>query len=631
MSGDIFGDSENDDFELTPGGDEAAPNPRTTRPQQNNGAPQQRSVPPSLPKARVMPNAHRGSLPSANRGNAPIPSTRPTTNQAAPRQNTPVAPVMPSKGLPSSPTNRSSRLPDKPQQRTTGGLPSRTPEVPSHTLPRETLPQAVVESIEPVMPSFNLPLDEVEDVVLPDDFTMPQSSNSHNQNYREKIEQQEAPRQQTQAPQQALEQGRLYPAPERMDSDYSPQAELSNHRDYVHAPISNQSWDTSGRDIAPSNSRLDFLQQADDQNRQRAAEEENFYRDEEPEAKKGRKEKSNGKGKKTAKEVRRETKKDKPPKVFGGNRKVVLFARIGVVLVALFIISIGIKSLVAPPYIPTAANVVSVVKKDFGITKFPITEGNSFATAFTKDYLTLAPDTSKDRKDILKAYTSDDLASTFDQNNRDAVQSVIAGPTITATKSVDDSNAIYTISAKVNSGQWLYLDIPVYYDASVNAFSISGTPAFIAPPTVAVLPAVAPTLVSDTTLATTITPDMTNFFTQWASSSKDKLEVYLYKDATVKTRAGLQNTVKFVSLDDLLVEKKEEGDPTENVRKASATVTWASPQDPKLLYVQTYNLTLIQDKERKSFFYVADIIGGVSNSALDKDIDPEDKPVVAKE
>lgn len=337
-----------------------------------------------------------------------------------------------------------------------------------------------------------------------------------------------------------------------------------------------------------------------------------------PVRKKGRSEKTSPV--KPAKKPATRTKKatadteEKPPSRFRGARKSVLIIRIiAGVIIAVFIAA-GVKTIFFPVQFPNSNVVTSVVKKNLGITAFPVAAGNQFVLSFTKDYLTIDPATRSQRTDLLKKYTTDSVASKLSSNNNTdkAVQKVIGDPIITSVKSVSDTEAVYTVAVQITADNWLYLAIPVYYDNTINGYTVSGTPAFVVTPPKAGKPVIDAPFTNDSTVATTAQANIQSFFIAWASSNAQDLSLLLTDDATIDAKAGLHGSLKFVKVSDFSVEKKVDGDPTINQRKAQATIVWANPNNPDITYEQTYNLVIFKQPNEK--WYVSSVEGGAPDT-----------------
>lgn len=301
---------------------------------------------------------------------------------------------------------------------------------------------------------------------------------------------------------------------------------------------------------------------------------------------------------------------EKAPSRFRGARKSVLVIRIIAGVVIAVFVATGAKTIFFPVAFPNSTVVTNVVKKNLGITAFPVEAGNQFVLSFTKDYLTIDPTTRSARTDVLKKYTSDSLASKLSSNNNTdkATQTVIGDPIITSVKSISDAEAVYTVAAQVTANNWLYLAIPVYFDKTVNGYTISGTPAFVVTPAKAGKPDIPSPFTNDSKIANVAQANVQSFFIAWSTSNTQDLSLLLTEDATIDAKAGLHGSLKFVKVNDFSVEKKTDIDPTANERKAQASIIWANPNNPDITYEQTYNLVIFKQPNDK--WYISSIEGG---------------------
>lgn len=302
---------------------------------------------------------------------------------------------------------------------------------------------------------------------------------------------------------------------------------------------------------------------------------------------------------------------EKGPSGFSGGRAGVMVVRVFAIAVVAILMLAGGKSIFFPPQIPDPTTVTNVVKKRLGVTNFPAENGRAFVTSFAKVYLTVDP-ASPNSNDVFAPYMNSSLAANMTSSSgTEAKQVVTEGPIISGVKSVDDSNAIYTVGAKLNSGaNWIYVDVPVYYDGDSVGFAVSGMPAFAPAPTKITAPPAGAPFEQDTKLADEIkTSAMEQFFPAWAASNTAAINLIVLKDANPEAKIGLANSVKFASIQAFTVEQKQPGDPDENTRKAQATIKWTSVADPKITYTQQYNLVLFRQPDNR--WYIKELTSGV--------------------
>jgi hypothetical protein len=302
--------------------------------------------------------------------------------------------------------------------------------------------------------------------------------------------------------------------------------------------------------------------------------------------------------------------KAKGPSNFSGARSGVVVVRVFAIAVVTMLMLAGGKSVFFPTQIPDPTTITNVVKKRLGVTNFPTESGQAFVTSFAKLYLTVDP-ANLNSTDVYGPYMSSTLASSMTASNGVAAkQTITEGPIISGVKSVDDSNAIYTVGAKLSSGaNWIYVDVPVYYDKDNVGFAISGMPAFAPAPTKITAPQAGAPFERDSKLGDDVKASvMEQFFPAWAASNTAGINLVVLKDANSEAKIGLANSVKFVSIQDFTVEMKQSGDPAENTRKAQATVVWASPTDAKITYTQQYSLVLYRQPDNR--WYIKQLTSG---------------------
>lgn len=303
--------------------------------------------------------------------------------------------------------------------------------------------------------------------------------------------------------------------------------------------------------------------------------------------------------------------KAKGPNRFSGGRSGVVVVRVFAVMIVAVLMLAGGKSIFFPTQIPDPTTITNVVKKRLGVTNFPAENGQAFVTSFTRLYLTVDP-ANISSTDIYAPYMNSTLASSMTTSNGAAgKQTITEGPIISGVKSVDDENAVYTVGVKLSSGtNWVYVDVPVYYDKDKVGFAVSGMPAFAPAPTKITAPQAGAPFERDAKLADSVkTSVMEQFFPAWAASNTAGINLVVLGDANSEAKIGLANAVKFVSIQDFTVEIKQTGDVDETTRKAQATVIWASPTDAKITYTQQYNMVLFRQPDNR--WYIKELTSGV--------------------
>lgn len=304
----------------------------------------------------------------------------------------------------------------------------------------------------------------------------------------------------------------------------------------------------------------------------------------------------------------------KPEKVskYAGDRKKVLWLQITVYSVLGMMILAGAKATFLPNTGPTPQQVIATVKKGIGMTDFPTSRGEGFVLAFSDVYLSLNDGGIAERNKNLALYMPLSVVQEQGfQQSGPATQTITGGPYINSVKSVDDNNAIYTVSAQVNDGIWIYMDVPVYYDTKNDSFAISGTPAFTAAPEQAAVPAQPKGWTADDkAVVDAFTPNAELFFDAWAKSDKKAMNPFLTEDANTTAKVGLNGTAKFSRLASVSVEPKPEfADVSKGeIRQARVAVVWENPYVANTSYQQNYDLTL---KKVADQWRIQSIDGGV--------------------
>lgn len=299
------------------------------------------------------------------------------------------------------------------------------------------------------------------------------------------------------------------------------------------------------------------------------------------------------------------------PSRFSGGRSGVVVVRVFAVMVVAVLMFAGGKSIFFPTQIPDPTTITNVVKKRLGVTNFPAENGQAFVTSFARLYLTVDP-ANISSTDIYGPYMNSTLASNMTASNGAAgKQTITEGPIVSGVKSIDDENAIYTVGAKLSSGaNWIYVDVPVYYDKEKVGFAVSGMPAFAPAPTKITAPQAGAPFERDSKLGDSVKSSvMEQFFPAWAASNTAGINLVVLGNANSEAKIGLANAVKFVSIQDFTVEIKQPGDVDETTRKAQATVVWASPTDSKITYTQQYNMVLFRQPDNR--WYIKELTSGV--------------------
>lgn len=558
MSNSIFGDDEEDDFQLTAGADnnkadpknqKSTPKPAVQRPTQNSSLPPKRTVPPVAPQPTKVTPPPSSSLPKRQ---------APAVQKPLPSRPTP-APII---------SDFESELEEEiplHDAAKAGAEPLDSQNKPQFATPPAT------ESASHVAPRVAQPIDE--NAFSP----RPHTQSSQTNNYASRQEEPASLRPDYESEDRFRSQNETYQQPSQAQP-------TGRRRETTNAPSYENDYSDSYRQEpveAPAKKKGFFS----------------------PAPKKTKAVK--------AQKIRKQGN-------FSGGRKGVLIIRIIAVTVILVLMGLGVKSILLPPSFPSPATVISTVRQNLGVTKFPTDAGKAFVSSFASAYFTIDPETAPKRLDTLRAFTTDILASTFNTSDSASTQKVTAAPIVTKITSVDDNNAEYTVSLQLNGTRWVYVTIPVYYDSAKNAFAISDTPAFVSAPNLATLPNKEAPFQVDAQLGSQVTDNLKSFFAAWGESDSQTLSRYIMNNANVETQTGLRGAVKFVSVQNILVEQKEAGSADMNQRRATVQVTWADPTNPKIIYNQNYNMKLFQQPDQR--WYVQDIsagapISGTTNSS----------------
>lgn len=531
------------------------------RPQANNTAPKQGNapVPPRSSTRTPGPVQPRTPMPQVNR----LTSKAPTA---------PKAPVAPStSALPTTATG----LPPAPSVRKLPPTPLPVKRIPDNT-GGSKLPVIPVAPIEPVIPTT--PID-----VEPEDISYdPQVQEVIHDNYNPPINEVDE-REEERKREYELEQERKERERRAAEREREREEEREREREREEA----------------------YRKEREERQRRAKEREESLTEDEstpEPAKKRGfAKKASPGNVAKSGKSSKAARDPKKPGKYSGPRKKILILRLIAFGLIAVFVFA-GVKASFFPAKGPTPTQVIATVKKGIGMTKFPTEQASAFVIGFSKIYLSVDQEGVAKRQEDLKVYAPQGVINLqqFSQTTNKAdlkPQVITGGPYISGVVSKDDNNAVFTVAAQVNNGQWLYIDVPVFYDLEKEGFAVSGTPAFVpAPEQVELTPTPKEWTADDRAAVESFTVSAKIFFEAWAASDKDAMKAHKTDDADTATNAGLNGTVKLKSLNTVSVQPAE-GAKDPNIRKARVSITWESTISPGTLFTQFYDLELhkVQD------------------------------------
>lgn len=317
------------------------------------------------------------------------------------------------------------------------------------------------------------------------------------------------------------------------------------------------------------------------------------------------------KGKKGRKKKPPKESKDQEQAITSGGRGGLFVLRAGIILVFLGFVGLGVKSIVAPPYVPSPDDVINMVNTDNNYLGFPIGEGSTFTQEFATAYLTVSKD--EDSEEKLRKYTTDTLSTEIVANRgaEENVQAITDGPFVSPTvQQIDEFNAIFTVSAAIN-GKWVYLDVPVRTDETKNAFVVSAMPSFVSPPAlIADYNQEPENRTIDDEITAEVNSDVESFFRAWGSSDSEALRRIIAPDATPEVNLGLRNAVKFSSMSNMQIYEPEDGN--DNVRTGTAEIVWSTVEaegdDSDTTYKQVYDITI--EKLSDGRWYMKDVRSG---------------------
>lgn len=323
-----------------------------------------------------------------------------------------------------------------------------------------------------------------------------------------------------------------------------------------------------------------------------------YYEEEEPESQRPPQGRGRGKTKPKNKTVH-----SKQVKKTDGRKPVVIMRFVvigGLVLLA----ATGVKSIVFPSPPPSSEAVASEVKTQLALTNFPATQAEGFVLGFVKTYLTVSSETASTRNEELANYADPTVLSSggiaYPGNY---TQSIVEGPYIYGIRYDTDNTAVYTVGAKTDKGEWLYLAVTVYYNPDTRAFVIAKPPTLTAPPAISKMPVQQTEPVKDDEATKAATDAVTSFFKAWGASDAQALSVVLTPDADPRALNGLAGTATLESVSSLSLYAPSE--ETNGMYLAKAVVRWTSgPEDSQITYTSEYQLMLTP---KNSKWYIKDI------------------------
>ncbi len=309
----------------------------------------------------------------------------------------------------------------------------------------------------------------------------------------------------------------------------------------------------------------------------------------------------------------------------GGSRGIQLAVRWTVGLIAVVLMVVGLVQITRPATKTTsAADIHSLVQAQLSGSGYPSQAAEAFAARFATVYYGWSDQQVRgNRITALAAYLPNSIPDGWDGRG---TQKVITGPYISGpTTSADGKNAVVHLSLQVDSGAWLFVDVPVLSDGA-GGLVVSAAPTLTTPPGQAAYPGNDGLIPNpDNSVSEAVSGVLTGFFPAWSKSDTQALSRFITPDATAAARGGLGGAVSFGSIKDVEVAAAVPGQST---RLAAATVTWVV-DDPAHSNVgsvsQTYLLTL---EQISGLWSVKAITQGATSANSDNRTGVDAQPVI---
>ncbi len=341
------------------------------------------------------------------------------------------------------------------------------------------------------------------------------------------------------------------------------------------------------------------------------------------------------------------SKKEVKATAYSGKRRNVMIARIAIFAVLAILVGNGVINILPKSSNLTASDsslIISQVRQNLNVSDFPRTKGEGVAQGFTNVYLNYNPATKAERFELLKTFGPEKVISAIDirpANEQEIaasgltfsgtdtqVQTVTQGPYVVDSLMFKGGKAaLITTMTQINNKQWVFLQIPLYYNTNTQDVSVSGPVTFGPPNGVTDIPANegSESWNEDREVADAVKEDLTTYMKAWTSSDQTNIDRYLVKEngkivSSLEAQEGLGSSVNFISMNSISVEakKKPEEETTASMldyytRQAEIKVTFMEPASG-IVYQQTYRLLLRYINED---WFVEDIQNVVV--ALDRD------------
>ena len=304
----------------------------------------------------------------------------------------------------------------------------------------------------------------------------------------------------------------------------------------------------------------------------------------------------------------------RPAGRIGSSRGAVYAGRAAIWLVVVVIILNGLIRIVTSPPDVNIDTIAGKVRGKITLADYPLEAAQGFATRFVYAYLTVdpRPGGADLRARELAGFTlvdstdgaADPLAAPMrSTRGQRVVVAFPAGDPVDAAPHV----AVVTVAAKLDTGEWRYVAVPVYADPDSGGLSLAGAPAFTSPPIkVAVPPLRGRRPGDDPELGDLLRTRLSNFFPAWAASDQAALPNTVLPG---KVLVGLGGGLRFVRIVDVHVPLAEDPTAEADRRVATVTVTWQLSSGAQL--DQQYRVTVVRERVGGNpAYYVADIAAG---------------------
>lgn len=362
--------------------------------------------------------------------------------------------------------------------------------------------------------------------------------------------------------------------------------------------------------------------------------------DQDDEPKKGRR--NSKPNKNSSKKSLKSKDSTKPKTPYSGKRRNVIYARVAVFGLAGILMIAGVFSFLPKTSGLTASDkplIISAVRENLNYTDFPRASGEGFAEAFTSVYLNYNPNDTKTRTALLTNFVDPNVMKNIDSRPATAeevttantntpsgatnsgqstgvdipapstTQTVTDGPYVVGSLMYKGGNAaMFTVMSEVNNSNWVFIQVPMYYNKDTGGLSVSGSITFAPPISSTSVPAWEGSGSSwdesDQEVKKLVESDIAEYAKAWTASDDTNIQRFLVKEdgkvtATRNATEGLESRVKFIGISNFEVQAKEplkEDSTAEDkadfyTRQASLTISFLEPSS-NLVYSQQYRLVL---------------------------------------